>query len=53
VILVNPAKHPHVKKDLGQAFVDWIVSGEGQRAIADYKIGSEQLFFPNAGTPGA
>jgi tungstate transport system substrate-binding protein len=49
VILVNPAKHAHVKKDMGQAFVDWIVSAEGQKAIADYKIGGEQLFFPNAG----
>jgi tungstate transport system substrate-binding protein len=48
IILVNPAKHPHVKKDLGQAFIDWVVSAEGQRAIADYKIGGEQLFFPNA-----
>jgi tungstate transport system substrate-binding protein len=48
VILVNPAKHKHVKKDLGQAFIDWIVSPEGQKAIAGYKIGSEQLFFPNA-----
>ena len=48
VILVNPAKHPHVKKDMGQAFVDWMISPEGQRAIADYKIGGEQLFFPNA-----
>jgi tungstate transport system substrate-binding protein len=48
VILVNPAKHPHVKKDLGQAFVDWLVSPEGQAAIAAYKIGGEQLFFPNA-----
>lgn len=48
VILVNPAKHPHVKKDLGQAFIDWIVSEEGQRAIAAYKIGGEQLFYPNA-----
>jgi tungstate transport system substrate-binding protein len=48
VILVNPAKHPHVKKDLGQAFIDWIVSREGQAAIAGYKIGGEQLFFPNA-----
>jgi tungstate transport system substrate-binding protein len=53
VMLVSPEKHPNVKKDLGQAFVDWIVSPEGQRAIADYKIGGEQLFFPNAGTPGA
>ena len=48
VILVNPAKHPHVKKAMGQAFVDWIVSPEGQAAIAGYKIGGEQLFFPNA-----
>jgi len=48
VILVNPAKHPHVKKDMGQAFIDWIVSPEGQAAIASYKIGGEQLFFPNA-----
>lgn len=48
VILVNPAKHPHVKKDMGQAFIDWIVSKEGQLAIAAYRIGGEQLFFPNA-----
>jgi tungstate transport system substrate-binding protein len=48
VILVNPAKYPHVKKELGQAFIDWIVSPEGQAAIAGYKIGGEQLFFPNA-----
>jgi tungstate transport system substrate-binding protein len=48
LMLVNPAKHPNVKKELGQAFVDWVVSAEGQRAIADYKIGGEQLFFPNA-----
>ncbi len=48
VMLVNPAKHPHVKKDLGQAFVDWVISTEGQKAIAEYKIGSDQLFFPNA-----
>ena len=53
VILVNPAKHKHVKKDLGQAFIDWIVSPEGQKAIADYKIGGEQLFFPNAAQEGA
>lgn len=50
VMLVNPAKHPHVKKDLGQTFVDWVVSPAGQAAIAGYKIGGEQLFFPNAGT---
>jgi tungstate transport system substrate-binding protein len=48
VILVNPAKHPHVKKEMGQAFVDWVISREGQAAIAAYKIGGEQLFFPNA-----
>ena len=49
VMLVNPAKHPHVKAADGQAFSDWLVSPEGQTAIADYKIGGEQLFFPNAG----
>jgi tungstate transport system substrate-binding protein len=53
VILVNPAKHAHVKKDFGQAFIEWIVSPEGQKAIADYKIGGQQLFFPNASAPGA
>jgi tungstate transport system substrate-binding protein len=50
VILVNPAKHPSVKKEEGQAFIDWLVSPEGQGVIADYKIGGEQLFFPNADT---
>jgi len=53
VILVNPAKHPHVKKDLGQAFIDWLISATGQKAIADYKIDGQQLFFPNADRPGA
>jgi len=53
VILVNPAKHPHVKKELGQAFIDWLISPDGQNAIAGYKIGGEQLFFPNANAPGA
>lgn len=53
VILVNPAKYPHVKADWGQAFIDWLVSPEGQQAIADYRIGGEQLFFPNASEPGA
>ena len=48
VMLVNPAKHPKVKKDLGQAFVDWVISPEGQRTIAGYRIGGAQLFFPNA-----
>ena len=53
VMLVNPEKHPSVKKDLGQAFIDWLVSPGGQKAIADYKINGEQLFFPNAGQAGA
>jgi tungstate transport system substrate-binding protein len=53
VMLVNPAKHPHVKKELGQAFIDWLVSADGQKAIADYKIEGQQLFFPNADAPGA
>lgn len=48
IILVNPEKHPSVKKDLGQAFIDWVVSAEGQGAIRDYKIEGQQLFFPNA-----
>jgi tungstate transport system substrate-binding protein len=47
VMLVNPAKHPHVKRQLGQRFIDWLISPEGQRAIADYKIEGQQLFFPN------
>ena len=46
VILVNK---PHVKKELGQRFIDWLISSEGQKAIADYAIGGQQLFFPNAG----
>ncbi len=49
VMLVNPARHPHVKAAEGQSFIDWLVSDEGQRAIADYKVAGEQLFFPNAG----
>jgi len=53
VMLVNPAKHPGVKKELGQAFIDWLVSPEGQKAIADYKIGGEQLFYPNSNDPSA
>jgi tungstate transport system substrate-binding protein len=48
VIVVNPAKHPHTKTELAQAFADWVVSADGQAAIAAYKIGGEQLFFPNA-----
>jgi tungstate transport system substrate-binding protein len=52
VILVNPAKHVHVKRDAGQKFIDWIVSPKGQGAISAYKIGGEQLFFANAGASG-
>jgi tungstate transport system substrate-binding protein len=48
LILVNPEKHPSVKRADAQAFIDWLVSAEGQKAIADYKIGGQQLFFPNA-----
>ena len=48
VMVVNPAKHPHVKKDLAQAFADWVVSPAGQASIAGYMIGGEQLFLPNA-----
>ena len=48
VMLVNPARHSHVKRELGQAFADWLVSFDGQALIAGYKIGGEQLFFPNA-----
>ena len=50
VMLVNPAKHAHVKVAEGQAFVDWLISADGQKTIADYKIGGEQLFFPDAGS---
>jgi tungstate transport system substrate-binding protein len=53
VMLVNPDKHAHAKKDLGQAFIEWLISPEGQKAIADYKINGQQLFFPNADVPGA
>ena len=52
VMLVNPAKHPHVKAADGQKFVDWVTSPAGQNVIASYKIGGEQLFFPNAGIAG-
>jgi tungstate transport system substrate-binding protein len=48
VMVVNPAKHPHVKSALAQQFADWVVSTAGQKAIADYKINGQQLFFPNA-----
>jgi tungstate transport system substrate-binding protein len=53
VILVNPEKHPAVKKELGQEFIDWLLSPEGQKAIANYKINGEQLFYPNADDPNA
>ena len=53
VMLVNPAKHPNVKKDLGQQFIDWLVSPEGQSAIANFKINGEQLFYPNANDQSA
>ena len=48
VMLVNPTRHPHVKAELGQQFIDWLISARGQESIAGYKIGGEQLFFPNA-----
>ena len=48
VMLVNPAKYPQVKKAEGQAFIDWLISKDGQDTIAGYKVGGEQLFFPNA-----
>ena len=48
VMLVNPAKHPDVKAKDGQAFIDWLISPKGQEIIAGYKVGGEQLFFPNA-----
>jgi tungstate transport system substrate-binding protein len=53
VMLVNSDKHAHVKKGAAQVFVDWLISPEGQKAIADYKIGGQQLFFPNASDPSA
>jgi tungstate transport system substrate-binding protein len=53
VMLVNPEKHPNVKKELGQQFIDYLVSPEGQKDIANYKINGEQLFYPNASDAGA
>jgi tungstate transport system substrate-binding protein len=53
VVLVNPVKHPNVNKDLGQQFVDWLISAGGQSAIAGYKINGQQLFYPNADDPNA
>ncbi|PKQ13226.1 MAG: sulfate transporter [Alphaproteobacteria bacterium HGW-Alphaproteobacteria-1] len=48
IILVNPERHPHVKAEAGQAFIDWVLSGDGQAAIAGYLVDGQQLFFPNA-----
>jgi tungstate transport system substrate-binding protein len=48
VMLVNPAKHPNVKTEDGQKFIDWLISPEGQKTIAGYQINGKQLFFPNA-----
>jgi tungstate transport system substrate-binding protein len=53
VMLVNPEKHPNVKKELGQQFIDYLVSPQGQKDIATYKIDGQQLFYPNAEDPGA
>jgi tungstate transport system substrate-binding protein len=53
VILVNPAKHAHVKAEDGQAFIDWLTSDQGQKAIADFRIEAQQLFFPNAKKGGS
>lgn len=53
VMLVNPKKHPEVKTELGQQFIDWLISPDGQRAIAGYKIDGKQLFHPDAGDPSA
>src|SRR6201992_538782 len=53
VMLVNPAKHPTVKKEAGQRFIDWLISPEGQDAIAGYKINGQHLFYPNANDPNA
>lgn len=53
VMLVNPAKHPGVKKEAGQRFIDWLISPEGQNVIAGYKINGQQLFYPDANDPNA
>jgi len=53
VMLVDPHKHPGVKKELGQQFIDWVISAAGQNAIADFRIGGEQLFYPDAADPNA
>ncbi|KAF0121346.1 MAG: tungstate transport system substrate-binding protein, partial [Xanthobacteraceae bacterium] len=53
IMLVNPQRHPHVKQADAQAFIDWVVGPEGQKAIADYTINGQQLFFANASETGA
>ncbi len=53
VILVNPARHPHVKAEMGQAMIDWLLSDTGQAAIAAFRVDGQQLFFPNADGPGS
>ena len=53
VILVNPARHPHIKHDLGQAFIDWLLSKDGQSAIGAYRLEGQQAFFPNATAGGS
>jgi tungstate transport system substrate-binding protein len=53
VMLVNPAKHPNVKKDLGQQFIDYLISPQGQKDIANYKVNGQQLFYPDAEDPNA
>jgi tungstate transport system substrate-binding protein len=53
VMLVNPQRHSNVKQELGQQFIDWLISAEGQTAIGGYKIDGQQLFYPNAGDPNA
>lgn len=50
IILVSADRHPNVKSDLGESFVDWVISPEGQAAIASYRVDGQQLFFPNAPT---
>lgn len=52
-MLVNPGKHPNVNAALGQEFIDYLISPQGQKDIAGYKIDGQQLFYPNAGEPGA
>ena len=53
VILVNPARHPHIKHELGQAFIDWLLSKDGQSAIGAYRLEGQQAFFPNAAAGGS